>query len=51
MEQLDVVLIKLSGSVTDKESVRRLIKRSAARDFKIDFSRHNELEIEVRTVL
>lgn len=48
MEQLDVVLIKLSACVIDKDSVRKLIKRSAARDFKIDLSRHSELENEVR---
>jgi hypothetical protein len=41
MEQLDAVLIKLSNSVTDKASIRKLIRTSHARDFKIS-SHHQE---------
>jgi hypothetical protein len=40
MEQLDVQLIKLSAVVriVDKNSITRLIKRTAARDFRIKFT-------------
>ena len=50
MEQLDVVLLKLMSCILDKPSVRRLIVRSSARDFKLGDGQMRRAEEETAGV-